>query len=204
MLMALLAVGFGVVLALVVMNKQQPAPQAAPQPIIIYSSVPAGTASAPTMEFGPNDVASASPAGTTRKPTAAAAKPSASAANSATGGAADLSALLGGRGPAAPHVGGGGPSAGGSSLTTEQVEAVVASRRAGVKRACLDRAEVTTSNVRVEARLTVGGDGRVQSASATGNDPVVARCVENQVRNWTFPATGGTSTLSIPFTLVRQ
>ena len=56
----------------------------------------------------------------------------------------------------------------------------------------------------MNVRMTVNGAGQVTSATADGNDVAVAKCIENGVRLWRFPATGGTSTVSIPFKFVRQ
>jgi predicted Zn finger-like uncharacterized protein len=201
LLMAGVAVVFGSVITLAVVGKNSgPAPKA--ETIVIYSSVPV-TGPAPTPE------SSAAVAANGQKRTGGGGAPAAAggAKPAASGGGADLSGLLGGNNrPMMPSVGGPGPGpgGGGGGLTQDQIEAVVASRRASVKRACLDRADPSVTNVKINVKATIGGNGLVQSASATGNDPTVARCVENNVKSWTFPASGGTSQLEIPFTLVRQ
>jgi hypothetical protein len=58
--------------------------------------------------------------------------------------------------------------------------------------------------VKVTAKVVIGGGGQVQSATATGNDPIIARCIENNIKGWRFPATGGSTTVDIPFTFLRQ
>ncbi len=86
------------------------------------------------------------------------------------------------------------------------VERVVAAQRAGVKRACWERRpgdeERTVMNVTV--MLAVGPNGTVDSTSSNGTDPVVAKCIEAQVRTWKFPASGTTTTINIPFKFVRE
>ena len=41
-------------------------------------------------------------------------------------------------------------------------------------------------------------------ALGQGDDPVIAKCIENQVRTWTFPAPGSKTTVNIPFKFFRQ
>ena len=43
-----------------------------------------------------------------------------------------------------------------------------------------------------------------ESASATGDDPVITKCIENQVRGWTFPPPGSETTINVPFVFLRQ
>jgi hypothetical protein len=130
--------------------------------------------------------------------------PNPKASASASTGAVDLKGLIGSgaTGPA-NDTRGPGSSGGGGSLTSEDMQRTVSASAPGVKRRCWDGAAATGS-VSVTVNGTVGGDGHVQSASASGNDPAVAKCIENAVRSWKFPATGGTSTFSIPFKFVRQ
>jgi outer membrane biosynthesis protein TonB len=62
------------------------------------------------------------------------------------------------------------------------------------------------SSVRVLATITVGRDGNVQSANASGGDgyPGLASCVQGQVRGWKFPASDGPTTLTVPFVFAAQ
>jgi hypothetical protein len=136
------------------------------------------------------------------KPTASSNPGTAAPTNSA------IAALLGGNNgpsPGGPSLGGGGGGGGGSSLTGDQVERTVKNYQAGVRRSCYDRlATDKTGTVQVTVTATVAGSGGVQNASADGNDPMIAKCIESAVRNWQFPATGGTTTVRIPFKFVRQ
>jgi hypothetical protein len=52
--------------------------------------------------------------------------------------------------------------------------------------------------------LTVAADGSAQGVSASGDDPSVAKCIENDVRNWHFPAMGCSQRTSIPFKFLLQ
>ena len=70
-----------------------------------------------------------------------------------------------------------------------------------MKRTCWDRIESKNSSVNVTVHINVGPSGQVSSATATGNDPVVAHCLEEEVRNWRFPG-GGVA--EIPFHFIRQ
>jgi hypothetical protein len=40
--------------------------------------------------------------------------------------------------------------------------------------------------------------------SSTGDEPVVAKCIETQLRGWSFPAPGEVKQVQIPFVFVRQ
>jgi hypothetical protein len=118
----------------------------------------------------------------------------------------DLGNLVPGAG--GPNVGGGGgtgAAGGGGGLDSSSVERVVASHRAGVKRTCWERGGADQkSSVNVTVSATVAPDGSVSNTSSSGDDPVVAKCIESQVRSWRFNAPGSTTTVNIPFKFVRQ
>jgi hypothetical protein len=80
----------------------------------------------------------------------------------------------------------------------------VKDRQLGVRRTCWDRGNSEKSSVNVKVTVNVNGDGSVSNATATGDDPAVAHCIENSVKGWRFPSTGGSSTVQIPFHFVRQ
>lgn len=98
---------------------------------------------------------------------------------------------------------GAGPSAGGG-FDQGAIERVVNSRKAGVKRTCLDRSASTSSSTKVTATITIAPNGSVQNVSTAGDEPVVAKCIEQQLRGWSFPAPGETKVVQIPFVFVRQ
>lgn len=199
--------GFGGVAAFFVF-KQPP-----PQPVVIQVPTPppptateakVEPSSEPDVPPPPDPTSSAPAAHTGKTHVASAAKPPTTAATS-TGRTADLSGLLGGAG--GPSVGGGGSSGGGAGggLDSAAVQRVVRDRQAGVKRTCWERGGGDgKSSAKVTVAITVAPNGSVQSASANGDDPVVAKCIENQVRTWSFPAPGATTTVNVPFVFVRQ
>jgi predicted Zn finger-like uncharacterized protein len=198
---------FGVSAAVFVFR--QPPPQA---PVVIQ--MPA-TSTAPTATEAKNDVPPPAPSA---EPTTSATAPTGKVAVATgapkSGGAAaapqpekkgiDLGGLVPGAG--GPNVGGGsGPSGGAQGLDSSSVERVVASHRAGVKRTCWERGGADQkSSVNVLVSATVAPDGSVSGTSSSGDDPVVAKCIESQVRSWRFSAPGSTTTVNIPFKFVRQ
>lgn len=109
-------------------------------------------------------------------------------------------------GPSTPKLdtSGPSPSAGGGTFDQSAIERVVNTRKAGVKRTCLERSAGGAASTKVTATLTIGPSGNVQNVSSSGNDPVVGKCIEQQLRSWTFPAPGETKTVQIPFVFVRQ
>ena len=200
---------FGAMAAFFVFKQQQQ-----PQPPVVIQMPPPATA--PTATEAKNDVpppASAEPAPTASTPSAkvAAGGPKVAAGGPAAattpkaGGGIDL----GGLGPVAggPNVGGGGPSpgAGGGGLDSSSVQRVVASHQNGVKRTCWERGGGDSkSSVNVTITAQVGPAGNVIGTSSSGDDPVVAKCIEGQVKGWMFSAPGSTTTVNIPFKFVRQ
>ncbi len=201
--MLVLATAFGVTLAIVVALPKPVAPAPAPaQSVLIIHDL------APAVAAAPTETASAAAAPTTA-PKIGSGSSAPKAAASASSKPIDVAGLLGpNNGPLLSGLGGGGAGPGGGGggpLTQSQIETVVASRKVGVRRACLERTESTsTGNVTVRAKVTVGGNGLVQGVSASGNDPIIAACIEKNVKTWTFPASGGTTTFDIPFSFVRQ
>ncbi len=93
-----------------------------------------------------------------------------------------------------------------TELDVQAVQRVISIHQAGIRRTCWERADradqPATANVTVA--LTVGTNGRVTNAAATGDDPLVAKCIERQTRTWSFPPPPNETTLNIPFKFVRQ
>ncbi|AKV03451.1 Signal recognition particle receptor protein FtsY [Labilithrix luteola] len=185
--------------------------QPPPQQIIVQVPTPtASQSAAPIPTDIPPPVASVEPtpsATASGKPATAAPKSTAVAAATPTAAekkTADLSGLLPGVG--GPSAGPGGPGSGsGGGLDSASVQRVVRERQAGVKRSCWERGggdQKSSANVTVTAN--VAANGTVSSASSSGDDPVIGKCIENQVRTWTFPAPGSPTTVAIPFHFVRQ
>jgi predicted Zn finger-like uncharacterized protein len=196
---------FGVSAAVFVFRQQ------AQQPPVVIQMPATSTPTADVKPDVPTPTPSSEPtAATSAAPTAKVA----SAGGAPKAGAAapapiekkglDVSGLLNGSG--GPNVGGGaGPGAGGGGLDSSSVERVVASHRAGVKRTCWERGGADQkSSVNVTVSATVAPDGSVAATSSSGDDPVVGKCIESQVRGWRFNAPGSTTTVNIPFKFVRQ
>lgn len=196
-----LALGFGGSVAFLTFRQQ------APQPVVIQMPATATT----TQPEEPRDVpppTSAEPSTpdpVTPKPKTAAKGVAKPATTTEEKKGLDLGNLVPGseKGPSA-----GGPSgagAGGAGLDQAGIERVVANHRAGVKRTCWERGGADQkSSVNVTVTANVAANGTVSSTSHTGDDPVVGKCIENQVRTWTFPAPGSPTTVNIPFKFVRQ
>lgn len=109
----------------------------------------------------------------------------------------------------------GGPGAGATNLPQQldqsDIERVVASHRASVKRGCWEPALATRDrnapkSAKVTVSISIGPSGNVSSASASGGSgyPGLASCVANKVRRWKFPPSGGTSQANIPFAFFSQ
>jgi predicted Zn finger-like uncharacterized protein len=207
--MIALAVAFGATAGIALfLNKQQPPPQ----PVVIQmqqpTAPPVATTAAPPQPETPTTPTielSATPTSPSTAKTAVATGPKPATTSTSKGSAVDVSGLLGGANGPVAGPGGPGGSSGGSSLTADQIQAVVRNRSAGVKRTCWERGGgEKAGTVSVRVNLTVAGNGQVTDASASGPDAVMNKCIENQVRTWQFPPTGGTSRVEIPFHFVQQ
>jgi hypothetical protein len=203
-------VGIGMILAMVAFSGvaawalffKAPAPVAAPAPpTTVYIHDPSAPA-AQTADPNAAPVASASSGAKRTGPVAAAPKASASSA-------VDLNKLLGGApgsGPSNPLAGlgnpsGPGPSTGGSSLSADQMETVMRAHSMAVKRVC--------GSIGGEAKevvhITIDGNGHVTKAQADGTNGSVGTCLEHEIRNWVFPATGATTgPVDLPFHFIPQ
>lgn len=207
--MVVLAAAFGVTAAFAIFVRPAPTAQA---PVVNVSAIlppaapptqaerPVATSTAQVVEDLPTIDTTTGAHPTT---------PGAKIATAATGSTPkpmdpEIAKLLGG-GPGGPAVGpGAGAGGGGSSLTGEQIEAVVRNYQTGVKRTCWERTGTQQAAVNVKAHLVVGPSGAVQSVNADGNDPVVTKCIENSIRSWKFPPSGTTTRVDIPFHFLRQ
>jgi len=203
---------FGMTAAYFVFKKDQPIvmtiPSASPQgpgtpspsagPAAAGSASPFASAGAITLVFdaGTKSAPAAAHAPSTTGPAVAAAKPNASAV--ADPALRDLIASTG-TGPAP----GGGTTGGGTTarLTEDETRAVVTLHNLAVRRTCWDRNPSTAPSVNETVHIVIADNGQVTEASATGNDPVVGHCLEEEVRRWKWPAGGE---VSVPFHFLRQ
>jgi len=105
-----------------------------------------------------------------------------------------------------PDVGAGpgGRADSGAGLTQEQISATVSRNRGSVQRGCIPL--VQSGAVKVNVTMTIGPSGSVSSVSTSGgggNGGVVS-CIRSKVSGWHFPASGGTTQVSVPFQLIAQ
>jgi predicted Zn finger-like uncharacterized protein len=203
----LLALGFGGGIAFLVFRPQPP-----PAPVVIQMPTP----TAPTATAPPDNGADTPPPASAEPAIVTASnEPKAKTGPVAKGLAPkpaetqekkglDLGNLVPGGG--GPNVGPNpSPGAGGGGLDQAGVERVVQAHRTGVKRTCWERGGADQkSSVNVTVTANVAPNGSVSSTSSSGDDPVVAKCIESQVKTWQFPAPGSNTTLNIPFKFVRQ
>jgi len=211
------ALGCGLTIGFVVWSKQKP-----PEQIIKYVQVPAKSDATPaSVAIQDPQAAAAGPAASGAAPKAHSAKGSGVAKNP-DGTSADkgggLSGLKGlsALGPSGPAVGntspGSTPVGGGGQLDGAQTQATVARYTGSVKRSCwqpaLDaRAPDAPTSARVTVTINVGGTGSVQSVTTSGDPrgyPGLANCIGGRVRAWQFPATGGNTTVNVPFVFAAQ
>ncbi len=168
---------------------------AAPIPTDIPPPVAATATTAPVAapDAGGTRVASATPRG----PVGSTPKPGPSGVSTDPA----LRELLGG--PTGPSTGpgNGGPGAAGPALNEDSIKQVVSQHSLAIRRTCWDRSTSTTPSVKVVVHIEVNGSGQVTQASANGNDPVVARCLENEIRLWRWPGGGE---VNVPFSFIRQ
>jgi hypothetical protein len=100
--------------------------------------------------------------------------------------------------------GGDAPAAPGQCLSGGQVQQVIGLHQLAIRRTCWERNPTVKPTVNVAVSLTVGPDGSAQSVSTTGDEASVAKCIENDVRSWHFPAMGCSQKTGFSFKFVRQ
>jgi hypothetical protein len=204
----------GVVAMVVLLPKSNVKP--AVQIVSVMVPTPAAPVAQPTEGEGSTTIGSievSAPVATGKTPGTKSAKaaapepapgaPAAPLSTSLTG----LGGLVGG--PSAPS-GGTASGGGGGQLQAADVERVVQSHRAFVKRQCWEPAlsakpPNAPSSARVVVSINVAKDGNVPSATANGGEayPGLASCVQGQVTRWKFPPSEG-STVTVPFVFAAQ
>jgi hypothetical protein len=116
--------------------------------------------------------------------------------------------LSAGESPPSPSSSASSGSGAADTLVSDEVSRVVAAHRTDVRRACWDGSTHGAGDVKanVEMAVVIAPDGRVVSATGTGSDPALARCVEGQMGTWRFPAhpRGEQTTVRVPFFFVRE
>ncbi len=129
----------------------------------------------------------------------------AQAAPATPGRSLDLHSITGGNvAPTEDPGGGDAPAAPGQCLSGGQVQQVIGLHQLAIRRSCWERNPTVKPTVNVSVSLTVGPDGSAQSVSTSGDEASVAKCIENDVRAWHFPAMGCSQKTGFSFKFVRQ
>jgi predicted Zn finger-like uncharacterized protein len=212
-------IAFGSVSAVLVFGQRNaPAPAPVAAPVGPTREAPPAAASAATLPpspAAPADLVASAPTASAPPPTkgglgaiagprmAAAAAPSASPSPT-TGRSLDLHGLSGNTVAPTDEMGSEGPKATGQCFTEGQVQQVMGQHSVAIRRTCWERGTSAKTSANISVSLTIGPDGSTQGVSATGDDPAVAHCVENDVRNWRFPSMGCSQKIAVPFKFVRQ
>jgi hypothetical protein len=131
-------------------------------------------------------------------------KPAPSSAPTTAGRSLDLHGLTGGNVTPTEDPGSEGPKAPGQCFSEGQVQQVIGMHQLAIRRSCWERNPTSKPTVNVSVALTIGPDGAAQSVSASGDEASVAKCIENDVRGWRFPAMGCSQKTSFSFKFVRQ
>ncbi len=114
-------------------------------------------------------------------------------------------------GVAGPSGGTAPPAGGGGQLSQGEIQGVVTSNQARIRRQCWEQALAAKSpnapnTVKVTGTMTIGPSGNVESANASGGDsyPGLASCIAGKMKNWKFPPSGGSQTVAVPFVFAAQ
>jgi predicted Zn finger-like uncharacterized protein len=97
-----------------------------------------------------------------------------------------------------------GPKAPGQCFSEGQVQQVIGLHQLAIRRACWERSATLKATVNISISMTIGSDGSAQSVVASGDDPAIAKCIENDVRGWHFPSMGCSQKTGFSFKFVRQ
>jgi predicted Zn finger-like uncharacterized protein len=203
------SVAFGSVAAVTLFLRPAPPPAvvATPLPPVTTAAPVIPTSSAATLvpPADPAPVATTTAAPTAHAPSAGGA-PHVAAPPANTGRSLDLHSLAGGSNVAPGEDPGGGdaPAAAGQCISGGQVQQVIQNHQLAIRRSCWERNPTAKPTVNVSVSMTVGADGSAQSVSASGDEISVAKCIENDVRGWRFPAMGCSQRTGFSFKFVRQ
>jgi predicted Zn finger-like uncharacterized protein len=204
------AVAFGAVAALSIFIKPAPAPapiaQGAAAPPTATTAAPSATVAAAAPPTEPTESVAPAPTGpAAHGPVAMGGAPHAAAGPATPGRSLDLHSLTGGNiAPGEDPGGGQAPAAAGQCLSGGQVQQVIGLHQLAIRRSCWERNPTVKPTVNVSVSLTVGPDGSAQSVSTSGDEISVAKCIENDVRGWHFPAMGCSQKTGFSFKFVRQ
>jgi predicted Zn finger-like uncharacterized protein len=205
-------VAFGAVAGVAFFFKPAPAPAPSAQGAAVPPTVaaPVVPSAAPVVSAAPEAIASAvvaAPSATmAHGPMAMGGGSHAAAAPTAPGRSLDLHSITSGTSVAPSEDPGGNdaPAAPGQCLSGGQVQQVIGLHQLAIRRTCWERNPTVKPTVNVAVALTVGPDGSAQNVSTSGDEASVAKCIENDVRSWHFPAMGCSQKTGFSFKFVRQ
>jgi predicted Zn finger-like uncharacterized protein len=196
------SVAFGSVAAVSLFLKPSPPPApvaVAPPPTAApVVQAPAPPTVAPTVDPAPSASVAAAPT------THLGGTGHAASAPTSTGRSLDLHSLAGSNVAPGEEPGGDAPAAAGQCLSGGQVQQVIQNHQLAIRRSCWERNPTVKPTVNVSVSMTVGADGSAQGVSASGDEISVAKCIENDVRGWRFPAMGCSQRTGFSFKFVRQ
>jgi len=214
------ALGLGLTLGAVVFGgAKQPPPTTVvvTQPAALASATENPVASAAASANGAVEIAAVEIAPTGGKPRPASQTTGVAKTTADATPPPPVTPLAGG--PSVPALGAGtlgpGPSlnnsnSSSSQLTSDQIQPIVNNGRASLKRACWEPAFAAKgggmNTARVQVEITIGADGRVQSAVPSGGDGFssLGACIASRVRQWSFPASAGVTKVSPAFNFISQ
>jgi hypothetical protein len=82
------------------------------------------------------------------------------------------------------------------------MESVMRAHSMAVKRVC---GGIGGGDAKETVHVTIDGSGHVTKAAAEGTNGAVGTCLEHEIRNWTFPPTGGSpQQVDLPFKFITQ
>jgi hypothetical protein len=85
-----------------------------------------------------------------------------------------------------------------------QVEKVIWMHQVDLRRQCWEKPGIVEPTSFVAVSLTVDPDGGPQGVLTSGDDLSMAKCIEDQVRGWHFPAMGCAQKTAFSFQFVRK
>src|SRR5678815_1619927 len=97
-------------------------------------------------------------------------------------------------------------------LSQGEIQGVVSQNQANIRRKCWEpalagRAKDGPANARVSATVVIGPSGNVDSVNAGGAEkdfPGLSSCIASKIKGWKFPASGGSTTVNVPFVFAAQ
>jgi hypothetical protein len=96
-----------------------------------------------------------------------------------------------------------GPQATEPCFTQGQFQEVMTLHQDTIRSMCWVHLWSRRPTVKVVVRLTILPDGSTQDVSASSDEPLVAKCVQDDVRRWEFPAQGCRQKVAFSYNFVR-